>query len=524
MDVDSPLDLRAPRGARGAPGCPVRIDPSAALVRDRLAALRAVAADPGAELLVAGRTSRHRPALARAPHAVADPGPDRGAGPADVARPAPQLGRPNRRPPRSVLGELLERDGPGALGRHVAGLADGALLDSRVLLAHRLGADEARLADGRGPLRLRPPARGRIVDPWLRELTAAAARRAGPDPPRRARARRARRAAGASGVGEVEGPRSRTIDAMDDDRDRPVASLVREPLPDPESVGEDEVLVERSAPRSRAEGPITFARFMDRALYEPGHGYYRRPDPAPVAAGDFLTAPEAHPIFGARHRPAARGGVDGARAARTRSPSPSTAQAPARWSGACWSGFATWLAAVRRRSATARSRSSSRGSRRSGRGSPRPGSAAPARRATPRRDASRPRRGRRQRGARRAARPPRRRPPDAAASASCSSASTPRARSHGSRRTRRRRSSPTASRAEGVELADGQVTEVCLALDELARGRRRRPRPRGRRPRRLRGGARGPLRTRRPPDGTLRGVRPARASAATRSATSGART
>jgi SAM-dependent MidA family methyltransferase len=48
------------------------------------------------------------------------------------------------------------------------------------------------------------------------------------------------------------------------------------------------------------DGPITFARFMDLALYMPGHGYYRRPEPGPGMAGaDFLTAPEAHPIFGA---------------------------------------------------------------------------------------------------------------------------------------------------------------------------------------------------------------------------------
>lgn len=47
-------------------------------------------------------------------------------------------------------------------------------------------------------------------------------------------------------------------------------------------------------------GPITFARFMERALYEPGLGYYRRPRTGPGLAGaDFLTAPEAHPIFGA---------------------------------------------------------------------------------------------------------------------------------------------------------------------------------------------------------------------------------
>jgi SAM-dependent MidA family methyltransferase len=44
---------------------------------------------------------------------------------------------------------------------------------------------------------------------------------------------------------------------------------------------------------------VTFARFMDRALYEPGHGYYRQPVPGPGRAGDFLTSPEAHPIFGA---------------------------------------------------------------------------------------------------------------------------------------------------------------------------------------------------------------------------------
>jgi SAM-dependent MidA family methyltransferase len=38
---------------------------------------------------------------------------------------------------------------------------------------------------------------------------------------------------------------------------------------------------------------------MERALYEPGHGYYRRPDAGPGRDADFLTAPEAHPIFGA---------------------------------------------------------------------------------------------------------------------------------------------------------------------------------------------------------------------------------
>jgi SAM-dependent MidA family methyltransferase len=37
---------------------------------------------------------------------------------------------------------------------------------------------------------------------------------------------------------------------------------------------------------------------MERALYEPGLGYYTRGVGRPGRAGDFLTAPETHPIFG----------------------------------------------------------------------------------------------------------------------------------------------------------------------------------------------------------------------------------
>lgn len=78
-----------------------------------------------------------------------------------------------------------------------------------------------------------------------------------------------------------------------------VPAYRREALPEPESVGEDEALVQALRDEIRRDGPITFARFMARALYEPGHGYYRRDEPGPGRAGDFLTAPEAHPIFGA---------------------------------------------------------------------------------------------------------------------------------------------------------------------------------------------------------------------------------
>ena len=50
--------------------------------------------------------------------------------------------------------------------------------------------------------------------------------------------------------------------------------------------------------RLSADGRITFRRFMEMALYEPGLGYYRRPEDRPTDTGDFLTAPETHPIFG----------------------------------------------------------------------------------------------------------------------------------------------------------------------------------------------------------------------------------
>src|ERR1019366_7621466 len=37
---------------------------------------------------------------------------------------------------------------------------------------------------------------------------------------------------------------------------------------------------------------------MEIALYDPAHGYYRSETERPGRGGDFLTAPETHPIFG----------------------------------------------------------------------------------------------------------------------------------------------------------------------------------------------------------------------------------
>lgn len=73
----------------------------------------------------------------------------------------------------------------------------------------------------------------------------------------------------------------------------------RDPVPDLDAVGQDEDLAALIHDAIARDGPITFARFMDLALYDPDGGYYRARAARPGRDGDFLTAPEAHPIFGA---------------------------------------------------------------------------------------------------------------------------------------------------------------------------------------------------------------------------------
>jgi SAM-dependent MidA family methyltransferase len=50
---------------------------------------------------------------------------------------------------------------------------------------------------------------------------------------------------------------------------------------------------------AQREGSISFARFMERALLEPGLGYYATAQRRAGRSGDFMTAPELHPILGA---------------------------------------------------------------------------------------------------------------------------------------------------------------------------------------------------------------------------------
>lgn len=168
IDIDGPLDLvliDGVAGSRGAGDGATAVDTSR--VRERLAAVRAVAHDPTAELLVAGRTSAttlgwlERSTAARTRALVEERG--------------LRTSVAGQRPPASVLGALIERDGPGSLGSHLAQLSDAAIVDSRVLLAHRLGADESRWPAAEDRFASDLLLAERIADPWLAELTTSAA-------------------------------------------------------------------------------------------------------------------------------------------------------------------------------------------------------------------------------------------------------------------------------------------------------------------------------------------------------------
>jgi SAM-dependent MidA family methyltransferase len=65
-----------------------------------------------------------------------------------------------------------------------------------------------------------------------------------------------------------------------------------------ERAGSNPDLVAAIRTEIAAAGRITFARFMDLALYHPQHGYYRSAEERPGRGGDFLTAPELSPFFG----------------------------------------------------------------------------------------------------------------------------------------------------------------------------------------------------------------------------------
>lgn len=73
------------------------------------------------------------------------------------------------------------------------------------------------------------------------------------------------------------------------------------PVPDPDALAASHALQQQIAQEiaSASAGAIPFARFMERALYAPRLGYYSGGSAKLGAPGDFTTAPEMTPLFGA---------------------------------------------------------------------------------------------------------------------------------------------------------------------------------------------------------------------------------
>jgi hypothetical protein len=165
VDLDTPLDALLTSPARAAAtlaAAGIRLD----RLRQAIAGVVATSRDPRLELLVAGRASAaglawlERATSSRTRALIEERG----------FRTRPD----DQRPVRSSLGLILDRDGPDALGARLAELGDAAVVDTRVLLAHRFGANEAGwpAAEDRFASDLLLP--DRIADPWLRALTRSA--------------------------------------------------------------------------------------------------------------------------------------------------------------------------------------------------------------------------------------------------------------------------------------------------------------------------------------------------------------
>ena len=76
-------------------------------------------------------------------------------------------------------------------------------------------------------------------------------------------------------------------------------NLTHSDLPEPsaDACAASEALVRVIAAEIEAAGWLSFARYMELALYAPGLGYYSGGSRKFGVDGDFLTAPELTPLF-----------------------------------------------------------------------------------------------------------------------------------------------------------------------------------------------------------------------------------
>lgn len=69
------------------------------------------------------------------------------------------------------------------------------------------------------------------------------------------------------------------------------------PIPSPNEIALSNALLSQIMAEIKAEGSISFARYMELALYAPSLGYYRNGYAKFGKDGDFVTAPEISPLF-----------------------------------------------------------------------------------------------------------------------------------------------------------------------------------------------------------------------------------
>ena len=74
-------------------------------------------------------------------------------------------------------------------------------------------------------------------------------------------------------------------------------SAARLPAPPEDAQAVSQALCAAIRKEIRSVGDLSFARYMELALYEPGLGYYSAGSRKFGEAGDFVTAPEISPLF-----------------------------------------------------------------------------------------------------------------------------------------------------------------------------------------------------------------------------------
>lgn len=178
IDLDTPLDLALLSLVPSAPRPLLALAAERHLSVPRLGELRALAADPRRELLVFGRSGSRtfrwleRNVRCRVRFLAEERG-LRASSPLAIGGEAAR--GEQARPPASTIGTLLEERGPEALATIVDQLADGAIVDTRVLMASRYGADENGWPSPEDRFASDLLRVDEIGDPWLRALTQAAA-------------------------------------------------------------------------------------------------------------------------------------------------------------------------------------------------------------------------------------------------------------------------------------------------------------------------------------------------------------